>query len=167
VAVSTRAVVSPLARLAGIKSSDLFHRATAKALIVTQIRSLKFHALFAASFALAACATATQDAEVAKSAKTRLIGLSELQLETCLGLPDQKLTKGKTTLFTYNANSASNLSISAPIVSGVGVAFAGYCHATFRLESGRVTEIHYSGQTDDMGNKDAVCGPIVRSCVEQ
>jgi hypothetical protein len=77
----------------------------------------------------------------------------ELQLETCLGLPDQKLTKGKTTLFTYNANSASNLSLSVPVVNGVSVAFAGYCHATFRLESGRVTEIHYSGQTDDMGNK--------------
>ena len=93
--------------------------------------------------------------------------MSELDLETCLGLPDQKLTSGKTTLFTYNSSSTRNLSLSVPIVSGIGVSYGGYCHATFRLDNGHVAQVHYSGDTDGFGVKDSACAPIVRSCLEK
>lgn len=95
--------------------------------------------------------------------------MSELDLETCLGIPDQKETSGKTTIFTYHANSSHSLNLTVPIVDAIGVSFNGYCHATFRLEKGRVTEIRYSGDTDDPlgAGKDSVCAPIVRACIER
>lgn len=64
-------------------------------------------------------------------------------------------------LFTYNAASTRNLSLSIPIVNGVGVSFSGYCHATFRLDNGHVTSIRYAGETDDFGVKDDVCAPLL------
>lgn len=47
-------------------------------------------------------------------AAPRSVGMSELDLETCLGLPDQKVTSGKTTLFSYYANSTANLNLTIP-----------------------------------------------------
>jgi hypothetical protein len=74
---------------------------------------------------------------MAARAKTSLVGLSELELETCLGLPDKEATKGKTTLLSYNATSARTVNLSIPIVNGIGVSLAAYCRAIFRLENGR------------------------------
>ncbi len=115
---------------------------------------------------LAGCAWNSDDVDIAKAARTSLLGMSQLQLESCLGLPDQKLTSGKTTLLMYNANSTHSLSLTVPIINFVGASFNGYCHATFRMEKDRVVAVHYSGDTDDPlgGGKDAVCAPIVRSC---
>lgn len=115
---------------------------------------------------LAGCARNSDDVDIAKAARTSLLGMSQLQLESCLGLPDQKLTSGKTTLLMYNANSTHSLSLTVPIINFVGASFNGYCHATFRMEKDRVVAVHYSGDTDDPlgGGKDAVCAPIVRSC---
>lgn len=105
--------------------------------------------------------------QTAQIAKTSLLGMSELDLEACLGLPDQKITKGKTTLFTYTATAGRTLNLTVPIVNGIGMSFGGYCHATFRLEDGRVTDINYSGDTTTFEGEDSVCAPIVRSCVEK
>jgi hypothetical protein len=43
----------------------------------------------------------------AEQAKTSLVGMSELELESCVGLPDKEATKGKTTLLVYNAPNAT------------------------------------------------------------
>jgi hypothetical protein len=83
---------------------------------------------------------------MAEQAKTSLVGMSELELETCLGLPDKEGTKGKTTLLSYNATSARTVNLSIPIVNGIGVSLAGYCRATFRLENGRVPGGQYRRQ---------------------
>lgn len=113
---------------------------------------------------LAGCAD--DSVQVARQARTSLLGMSELQLESCLGLPDQKVTDHKTTLFMYNANSSHSVSLTIPVIDFVGASFNGYCHATFRIEKDRVVAVNYSGDTDDPlgGGKDAVCAPIVRSC---
>jgi hypothetical protein len=115
-------------------------------------------------FVLAGCSRG--DVELAKQARTSLLGMSEVDLESCLRLPDQKVTEGKTTLFMYNANSSHSLSLTIPVIDFVGASFSGYCHATFRFEKDRVIAVHYSGDTDDPlgGGQDAVCAPIVRSC---
>jgi len=126
-------------------------------------RAVRLPSLFLPLLALSSCAS-MQTAEIAK---TSLVGLSELELETCLGLPDQKLTKGKTTLFTYAASASRTLSLSVPIVNGIGMSFGGYCRATFRLENGHVTEVNYSGDTSTYEGKDSVCAPIVHACVER
>jgi hypothetical protein len=115
-------------------------------------------------FVLAGCTQG--DVEIARQARTTLVGMSQVDLESCLGLPDQKLTEGRTTLFMYSANSSHSLSLTIPVIDFVGASFSGYCHATFRIEKDRVIAVHYSGDTDDPlgGGQDAVCAPIVRSC---
>ncbi len=92
--------------------------------------------------------------------------MSEVELESCLGLPDQKVTEGKTTLFMYSANSSHSLSLTIPIIDFVGASFSGYCHATFASRKIASSPSNYSGDTDDPfgGGQDALCAPIVRSC---
>jgi hypothetical protein len=54
----------------------------------------------------------------AEQARTSLVGMSELELESCVGLPDKEATKGKTTLLVYNAPNATTINLSVPIVNG-------------------------------------------------
>jgi hypothetical protein len=90
--------------------------------------------------------------------------MSELDLETCLGLPDKEATRDKTTLLVYNAPNASTVNLSIPIINGVGVSMAGYCRATFRLENGRVTTVTYNGDSDPLEGENSACGALVRAC---
>jgi hypothetical protein len=100
----------------------------------------------------------------AEQARTSLVGMSELELESCVGLPDKEATKGKTTLLVYNAPNATTINLSVPIVSGLGVSMAGYCRATFRLENGQVTSVAYNGDSDPLEGEDSACGALVRAC---
>jgi hypothetical protein len=100
----------------------------------------------------------------AELAKTSLVGMSELELESCVGLPDKEATKGKTTLLVYNAPNATTINMSVPIVNGLGVSMAGYCRATFRLENGQVTSVAYNGDSDPLEGEDSACGALVRAC---
>jgi hypothetical protein len=109
---------------------------------------------------------AEHEAELARTAQINLMGVSQTYLEACLGLPDQKVTDGKTTIFTYFANPTRTVNLSVPVFNTIGVSLAGYCHATFRLYKGHVMEVRYTGDTDTMGSKDSACAPIIRSCME-
>lgn len=106
-----------------------------------------------------------EDTLRAEQAKTSLVGMSGLQLETCLGLPDKEATKGKTTLLSYNATSARTVNLSIPIVNGIGVSMAGYCRATFRLENGRVASVSYTGDSDPLEGENSACGSLMRACL--
>jgi hypothetical protein len=118
---------------------------------------------------LAGCAF--EDARTARTAQQKLIGWSELNLETCLGAPDQHSTLGDTDILTYYSNSTSsrNFSLGLPFLGGFSVAGGGggYCHAIFRVKEGRVAEVRYSGETNATLAPDAYCAPIVRGCVQQ
>jgi hypothetical protein len=104
---------------------------------------------------------------MAARAKTSLVGLSELELETCLGIPDKEATKGKTTLLSYNATSARTVNLSIPIVNGVGVSIVGYCRATFRLENGRVAGVSYTGDGNPFEGRNSACGSLMRACLSR
>ncbi len=99
------------------------------------------------------------------SDEAMIVGMSELNLETCLGIPDHTVTQGKTTLFTYTSTAARTLNISVPVVNGIGVSFSGNCRATFRLDNGRVTSVGYGGDTYGFEGPDSACAAIVRGCV--
>jgi hypothetical protein len=101
----------------------------------------------------------------AEKAKTRLVGLSELELETCLGPPDKEATKGTTRLLSYNAPGGSTVNLSVPIVNGAGLSMAGYCRAIFRLENDRVTNVTYTGDGDPLEGENSACGSLVRACL--
>jgi hypothetical protein len=110
-------------------------------------------------------ACAVKDSHIAHDAQTRLMGMSEVDLEACIGAPDQHTTFGKTDILTYYATSASGDSYSIPLIGGLSFSNGGYCHATFRVSNGYVTQILYSGEKNATGAPDAYCAPIVRTCM--
>lgn len=112
---------------------------------------------------LTACAV--KDSHIAQEAQTRLLGMSEVNLEACLGVPDQHSTFGSTDILTYYATSTSSDSYSLPVVGGISFSNGAYCHATFDLQNGRVTQILYSGEKNATGAPDAYCAPIMRTCL--
>ena len=92
--------------------------------------------------------------------------MSEVDLETCVGAPDQRATIGSTDILTYYTNSSSSLSFTLPIVQGPSLSNGGNCHMTVRLDRDVVTRILYSGEKNATGAPDAYCAPIVRTCLE-
>jgi hypothetical protein len=94
------------------------------------------------------------------------MGLSEVDLESCLGVPDQHASFGNTDILTYYATSTSSISMTVPIVGGPGFSFGGYCHATFQVKDNRVTQIIYSGEKNATLAPDAYCAPIMRTCLD-
>lgn len=112
---------------------------------------------------LASCAV--KDAQIADRAQDRLMGMSKVDLESCLGVPDQHANFGSTDVLTYYATSQSGTNFSVPIVGGLSFSNGAYCHATFRLDDGRVTRILYSGEKNATGALNAYCAPIVRTCL--
>jgi len=108
---------------------------------------------------------AIHDSNIAHQAQSQLIGLSEVDLESCLGGPDQHATFGKTDILTYYATSSSSISYTIPVVGGLGMSNGAYCHATFRLDNGHVTRLLYSGEKNATLAPDAYCAPIMRTCL--
>ena len=114
---------------------------------------------------LLAAGCSIADSHLAIEARKRLVGLTELQLESCLGAPDQHATFGTTDVLTWYANSTSSSSVSLPIVGGVGFSNGGYCHLTARVDQGQVTGIRYTGEDGAFAAPSAYCAPIGRSCM--
>jgi hypothetical protein len=123
-----------------------------------------FRAIRLTPLLLGACAV--QDSHIAHEAQNRLIGMTEVDLESCLGVPDQHASFGSTDVLTYYATSTSADSFSVPVVGGLSFSNGAYCHATFQLKDGRVTQILYSGEKNATGAPDAYCAPIMRTCIE-
>ncbi len=126
--------------------------------------AIRLGVLLCTLWGLAACAV--QDSRIAHEAQNRLIGLKEVDLEACLGVPDQHQSFGSTDVLTYYATSTSNTSFTLPVVGGVGFGNGAYCHATFRVDDGKVTRILYSGEKNATGAPDAYCAPISRTCLQ-
>ena len=115
-------------------------------------------------FLLTACAV--NDSHIAHDARSQLMGMATVDLESCLGVPDQHATFGTTEILTYYATSTSSDSYSIPLIGGFGFSNGAYCHATFQVRDGRVTQILYSGEKNATLAPDAYCAPIVRTCLE-
>ena len=112
---------------------------------------------------LSACAVV--DSHQAELARSRLVGLSEVDLESCIGAPDQHASFGSTDVLTYYASSTNSINWTVPIVGGLGVNNGGYCHATFQVVDGRVIRVLYSGEKNALLAPDAFCAPIIRTCL--
>jgi hypothetical protein len=118
----------------------------------------------AALLAVSACAV--QDSHIAQAAQRRLLGFSEVDLESCLGVPDARAHFGNTDILSYYATSASSTNYTIPLIGGIGFSNGGYCHATFKVVADRVTQILYSGEKNATLAPDAYCAPILRTCMQ-
>lgn len=116
-----------------------------------------------AAVLLSGCAV--HDSFVAEDAQKRLIGMPEVDLETCLGVPDQHQTFGSTDILTYYTTSSSSIGFSLPIVQGPSLSNGGNCHMTIRFDGGLATRILYSGEKNALGSPSSYCAPIVRTCL--
>ena len=105
------------------------------------------------------------DSFVAEDAQKRLIGIAEVDLETCLGVPDQHATFGTTDILTYYTSSSSSISYQLPIIQGPSLSNGGNCHMTVRFDDGRATRILYSGEKNALGSPSSYCAAIVRTCL--
>jgi len=116
---------------------------------------------------LAGCAF--HDSRVAHTAQQKLVGWTELDLESCLGAPDHQSTFGDMDILTDFGNSTSSkvFTLGMPFFGGLTIGGGGYCHAIFRVKEGHLAQLRYSGETDAMLAPDAYCAPIVRGCVDQ
>jgi hypothetical protein len=112
---------------------------------------------------LAGCSV--DDAHLARRARTSLLGMNEVTLQTCMGAPDEKSVLGNTEILTYYATSTSSSNFSIPIVGGIGFSNGGYCHTIIRLDNGTVTGVRYTGETRAFAAPDAYCAPSVGGCV--
>ena len=109
---------------------------------------------------LSACSI--RDSHLAERAKTSLLGMNELTLQTCMGSPDEKSVFGKSEVLTYYATSTSSSSYSIPVIGGIGFSNGGYCHTIIRLDQGVVDGVRYTGETSAFVAPDAYCAPTVR-----
>lgn len=114
---------------------------------------------------------AYHDSSVAETAQRSLIGMPVADLDMCAGLPTKsEQINPATQVRSYERNESTNsgINLTFPVIGG-GMNFGngGYCHATFKLVNGEVTALSYAGDTLSAGLPDAVCAPIVRTCVQQ
>jgi len=124
--------------------------------------SRRFAPLLACAL-LTACAV--KDSRIAGRARSQLLGMSEVDLESCIGVPDERQSFGPTDVLTYYATSTSSINYSVPLVGGIGFSNGAYCHATFRIDNNRVTRVLYSGEKNATLAPDAYCASISRTCL--
>ena len=110
---------------------------------------------------------AVEDSHIARDARTRLLGLKEVDLVACLGGPDQHSSYAGTNVLTWYANSNSSIGFSPPVIGGFSINNGGYCHITVRTDAGVVSHVIYSGEKNATLAPDAYCAPILRSCMAE
>ena len=115
-----------------------------------------------------ACATAGHN--VAEKGRETVLGMNAETFQACAGIPTRtKQLDSRTEILSYEIKNENTggVEISAPIVGGgfkVGRS-GSYCNAIVRIVDGKVAEVNYTGDNDDVVGQEGVCAPIVRGCL--
>ena len=134
---------------------------------------LKPTVIVAAALALGACSQ-FENQERAERARSELIGMSRGQLVECAGQPDRVVQSGNLETLIYLHGEQRRM-VGEPDPQGTGMQTSApianstpWCEATFTVESSRVTNVRYRGQTGGLiTGAQNVCGEIVYHCVRQ
>ncbi len=115
------------------------------------------------------------DSRNARLAESRLVGLSSQQLQACAGVPAKKEKIGDhIELYQYMGSKAAQTASSVTLIPVGDIAnliqnlLGGggtNCTAVMRLDYDRVSEVHYTGDSDEVVGSDGICAVIVRGCV--
>jgi len=108
--------------------------------------------------------------DVAEKGRRVVVGMDVNSLQSCAGIPTRtKRLDAQTELYSYEIHyeNTGGAQITLPIVGGGFKAGAtgSYCHAVVRVVRGRVVDVVYTGDNDDMIGREGVCAPIVRGCL--
>lgn len=113
---------------------------------------------------------AAENAEIALRGKSELAGLRERDVLMCAGHPtnEDAIPGGK--IWMYEHGQATGGFTIQPVLPLAGAQLgdpnSGYCRVQFRFAGGKVAEVSYAGATSSWGRKDAICGPIIRNCLD-
>lgn len=117
------------------------------------------------------------DSRAAHRAQMTMIGMNSTDVQSCVGIPDKTRKISDTVqIFEYSRTlniPSTNDSTLIPLQSVVNLTEttlggAGKtCIADIRFENDRVTQVHYSGDDDEMMGTDGVCSIVTRGCVRQ
>jgi hypothetical protein len=119
--------------------------------------------ILAGVLALGACSI--NDSRTATRAQKALLGMNEVQLQTCMGAPDEKNSFGATEILTYYATSTSSTTTAIPLIGGISETHGGYCHTIIRIDHDVVDSVRYAGEINALIAPNAYCAPSVRGCV--
>lgn len=117
------------------------------------------------------------DSRTAHRAQLTMIGMRADEVESCVGIPDKvkELSPG-IQIFEYSRTlniPSTNDSTFIPlqtIVNLTQTALGGAgktCIADIRIENGEVTDLHYSGDDDEIVGTDGVCSIVTRGCIRK
>ncbi|ATU71486.1 hypothetical protein SXCC_01438 [Gluconacetobacter sp. SXCC-1] len=117
------------------------------------------------------------DSRAAHRAQMTMIGIDSQDVQTCVGIPDKiKKISDNVQIFEYSRTlniPSTNDSALFPLQSLVNLtetALGGAgktCITDIRFENDRVTDVHYSGDDDEIIGTDGVCSIVTRGCVRQ
>ena len=115
-----------------------------------------------------ACATAGH--QVAEKGRRTIVGMDTEAVQSCAGIPTRtKRLDDRTEIYSYELKNENTggIQVTVPVIGGgfkVG-ASGSYCHAVMRVVDGKVAELEYTGDNDDIIGREGVCAPLVRGCV--
>lgn len=118
--------------------------------------------LVGALLGLSGCATYD-----AHEARTALVGMNQLDLQACAGVPDDKqLLDRHEALFEYKFDSETSVfSLDVLTLGTMSLGPRGRCNAVFRLRDGIVTHVSYEATTTSFDGSLGACGPIIQECL--
>jgi hypothetical protein len=117
---------------------------------------------------VAACATAGH--QVADEGRRTIVGMGADTVQSCAGIPTRtKRLDDRTEIYSYELKNENTggVQMTVPVIGGgfkIG-ASGSYCHAVMRVVDGKVAELEYTGDNDDIVGREGVCAPLVRGCV--
>lgn len=117
------------------------------------------------------------DSRAAHKAQLTMIGMTSYDLQSCAGLPSViKQLNDTTQIFTYTGTQPQlsyGGSTLIPIgdvmktVQELGGGGGTSCTAVVRLDHDRVSDVHYTGNDDEIIGTDGICSIITRGCARQ
>jgi len=117
------------------------------------------------------------DSRSAHRAQESMIGMTSYDLQSCAGIPSATTKLNDTTQLYQYTGTLPAMSIPDSTLIPVGSltsifqqAFGGNgtnCVAIMRLDHDRVSEVHYTGNDDELIGEDGICSIITRGCARQ
>jgi len=133
------------------------------------IRSLAL--IFVSATLLSGCASIDRGTMAAK-AKVRMLGMSQKEIQTCMGEPKNKVQGNGEEIWTYYSSSgraprAENFFRPTGISLPSNSYEKNYCLINVTMKKNVVEAIEYLGPTSsDFFNKDDQCGYAVARCIK-
>lgn len=117
------------------------------------------------------------DSRAAHKAQITMIGMTSYDLQACAGLPTAtKQINDTTQIFvytgtqpqpSYGGSTLIPIGDIATTIAQLGGGGGTSCSAIIRLDHDRVSDVHYTGNNDEMVGTDGICSIITRGCARQ